>query len=108
MRLLLESTLALDGQFGSHLVGWGWAEDVLLSRDRVGVQGSNPNSQPPEYFANPNVALKRKTVCMRRKGATTKSWQSARATGRPCGGCNSFAVARPIYLLEGVRPIKPR
>ena len=31
MRLLLESTLVLDGQFGSHLVGWGWAEDVLLS-----------------------------------------------------------------------------
>ncbi len=31
MRLLLESTLVLDGQFGSHLVGWAWAEDVLLS-----------------------------------------------------------------------------
>ncbi len=63
---------------------------------------------PPEYFANPNVALERKTVCMRRTYATFNSWHGARATLRSCAGCSSFAMARPFYLLEGVWPMKPR
>lgn len=39
MRLLLESTLALDGQFGSHLVGWAWAK-MCFVEERVGVESS--------------------------------------------------------------------
>jgi hypothetical protein len=36
VRLLLESTLALDGQFGSHLVGWAWAKMSFWSSEVVG------------------------------------------------------------------------
>ena len=44
MRLLLESTLALDGQFGSHLVGWAWAK---IAGRGVAVDGRIPNSILP-------------------------------------------------------------
>jgi hypothetical protein len=96
MRLLLESTLALDGQFGSHLVGWAWAK--MCCCRGIGLVSKVPNSQPPEYFANPNVALKRKTVCMRRTCATGNSWQCARAIWQPSGAAAGQPILNFIYL----------
>jgi hypothetical protein len=42
VRLLLESTLALDGQFGSHLVGWAWPNRLRWSMEMVDVEAENP------------------------------------------------------------------
>jgi hypothetical protein len=45
VRLLLESTLALDGQFGSHLVGWAWPSRLRWSMEMVDVE-SRKSSNP--------------------------------------------------------------
>ncbi len=107
MRLLLESTLVLDGQFGSHLVGWGWAEDVLLSWIgmvfKVPIQIRSPR----------NILL---TLMWRSRGklcacAAQTPHSILGTTHEPPAtlrGCSSFAVARRFYLLEGAWPMKPR
>ncbi len=107
MRLLLESTLVLDGQFGSHLVGWGWAEDVLLSW--IGMVFKVPiQIRSPRNILLTLMWRSREKLCACAARAPHSILGTTHEPPRDPAGCSSFAVARPFYLLEGVWPMKPR